>query len=487
MPILALLPMMSSSETGPEFRYNFSWTGTLEETASSSLSPSPYFWLRSGAKLMVSNGTGKTKQGSLAYSDPWRIRYNQLLPVETDKGYRPQNVFEVLTKDSWKDAAESLMVKLNRVNLSNPENRHAWNGVSLFSRYQDDNNFYYAGIRQDGTAVIKKKRAGTYTTLAQKPLFPGTYSATTRPNLIPLAVWIGLKHEITTKVDGSVSLKFFVKQPGQDWKLAAEAIDASNAIQNTGHGGFRSDFADAEFDNYEMVPMASATPAPAPTPAPVPVPAPEPTPIPEPAPEPPITTTPNYLFSDAFNYPDGVIADGSTPWDTTSGTAYAKSKTAWTNSDVFRIITDRSDFKNVAVAFDLKVNKFLSPSTGWHGVHIFLRYQSQYHLYYATIARPDGKVVLKKKMPGGPSNGGTYYELTPYISKAFPTGQYVNVKATVRDVSGGVEIKLYANGELVAAAVDKGTGGAPITNGGKTGVRADYTDMNFDNFTVSAI
>lgn len=441
---------------------------------------------------MVSNGTGKTKQGSLAYSDPWRIRYNQLLPVETDKGYRPQNVFEILTKNSWRDATESLLVKLNRVNLSNTENRHAWNGVSLISRYQDDNNFYYAGIRQDGTAVIKKKHAGTYTTLAQKPLFPGTYSVSTRPNLIPLAAWIGLKHEVVTKTDGSVSLKFFVKQPGQDWKLATEATDTANVISNTGRGGFRSDFADTEFDNYEMVPIASATPSPTPAPTPAPAPTPEPIPIPEPeptpAPEPPVTTTPNYIFSDPFNYPDGVISS-SGPWSITSGTMTAKSGTAWTNSPVFRATTDRSDFKDVAVAFDLRVNKYASPGTGWHGVHIFLRHQSQYHLYYASIARPDGKIVIKKKVPGGPNpaNGGTYYELTPYISKPFPTGQYVKVKATVQNVSGGVEIKLYANGELLASTIDKGTGGAPITNGGQTGVRADYTDLNFDNFTVSSL
>ena len=36
----------------------------------------------------------------------------------------------------------------------------------LFNRYQDGQTLYYGGVRVDGAAVIKKKLAGVYTTLA---------------------------------------------------------------------------------------------------------------------------------------------------------------------------------------------------------------------------------------------------------------------------------------------------------------------------------
>ncbi len=46
---------------------------------------------------------------------------------------------------------------------------------------------------------------------------------------------------------------------------------------------------------------------------------------------------------------------------------------------------------------------------GW-GAHLLALPKPQ-HLYYATIARRDGVAVIKKKCPGGSSNGGTYYDL----------------------------------------------------------------------------
>jgi hypothetical protein len=49
-----------------------------------------------------------------------------------------------------------------------------------------------------------------------------------------------------------------------------------------------------------------------------------------------------------------------------------------------------------------------------------LRYQSETSLYYASINRRDGTSVIKKKVTGGPDNGGTYYDLTPYVAHAVP-------------------------------------------------------------------
>jgi len=50
-----------------------------------------------------------------------------------------------------------------------------------------------------------------------------------------------------------------------------------------------------------------------------------------------------------------------------------------------------------------------------------------------------------------------------------------------------VAIELYANGKLVASAIDKGLGGPPITSPGRVGIRADNVETKFKNFTVTSM
>ena len=123
------------------------------------------------------------------------------------------------------------------------------------SRYKNNGQtLYYTGIRVDGSAVIKKKLNGTYTTLAQKPVYSGTWSKSSNPNLIPKNTWIGLRSETINNSDGSVSIKLYMDQgkTGQ-WKLVAEAKDTSpGTLKDVGFGGIRTDFMDVEFDNFRQ-------------------------------------------------------------------------------------------------------------------------------------------------------------------------------------------------------------------------------------------
>ncbi|OHA16349.1 MAG: hypothetical protein A3H57_01665 [Candidatus Taylorbacteria bacterium RIFCSPLOWO2_02_FULL_43_11] len=160
---------------------------------------------------------------------------------------------------------------------------------------------------------------------------------------------------------------------------------------------------------------------------------------------------------------------------------------------IFFILFILNDFKNVSVTFDL-LNEGLTtsastPAVDWDGVHVFLRYQSEESLYYASINRRDNKVIIKKKVPGGSSNGGTYYNLSTLNSSSVSYGSWQKVKASVKDNSdGSVTIQLFANDKLVASATDNGSvGGAPIRNQGKVGIRADNTNAKFKNFTVTSI
>lgn len=228
------------------------------------------------------------------------------------------------------------------------------------------------------------------------------------------------------------------------------------------------------------------------------------------------------LFSDSFTRADGLVTNEfahwnpddprrveSPEWDMTSGSLFVYSGRAWTgspdvvnpnptssngnNSARFRLHTRRFDFTDVAVSFSLwnwgLTTTASTPAKEWDGVHAFLRYQNESHLYYVSINRRDNTVVIKKKVPGGPSNDGTYYDLAPPVAHTVPYGQSQQVKATVQNnASGSVTIRLYAQGVLLVEATDAGTlGGPPITAPGATGIRGDNTNFEFDNFEVAGL
>lgn len=250
-----------AATVGSPYYYTFNKDGLLNESGEMQESSSPYWWLNSGAQLSISSSTGRTVYGELPQYSKWRIAYAAANPVDTDNGYHPQNIFRLVTRSKWQNFVQSMSFQVGKLNLSSSANRNASNGVLLFNRYQDSNNLYYAGIRVDGTAVIKKKINGTYYTMVQRPFYNNgsPYNRDTNPNLIPIQKWIGLKSEIKTNPDATVSIKFFIdRDKTGNWVLAAEAIDdgrsyGGNAILNEGFAGIRTDFMDVEFDDYKLI------------------------------------------------------------------------------------------------------------------------------------------------------------------------------------------------------------------------------------------
>jgi hypothetical protein len=227
------------------------------------------------------------------------------------------------------------------------------------------------------------------------------------------------------------------------------------------------------------------------------------------------------LLFDGFNYPNGLVTNEyahwsgtkldavhSPTWDMTSGSLFAVNGEGYsgkvdnispdalsvrgTNSAVFRLNTKRFDFGDTRTTFRLKVDGLYStsstPQVAWDGIHIFLRYQSEESLYYASVARRDGSIVIKKKCVGGPSNGGTYYTLGSKSGYRIPAGQWLTVSGSVRNTyDGGVQMWLSHNGTPLLSVTDHGTGCAPITNPGATGIRADNAQFRFDGFTVATL
>jgi spore germination protein YaaH len=227
------------------------------------------------------------------------------------------------------------------------------------------------------------------------------------------------------------------------------------------------------------------------------------------------------LFVDHFNRPDGLVTNEfaywhrtdpsavkSPYWEMDSGSFFIQQNTGWTgipddtvpnaassngsHSAVFRLDTTRSDFGNIAVDFSL-LNQGLTatpstPAMAWDGLHVWVRYQNEYNLYYASINRRDGTSVIKKKVPGGPSNRGTYYELSDYVPHPVPYNTWQDVRVTVRDnADGSVTICLYDDGRQIVCGTDRGAGGVPPIHGtGKVGLRGDNANLKFRDFVVHA-
>jgi hypothetical protein len=219
----------------------------------------------------------------------------------------------------------------------------------------------------------------------------------------------------------------------------------------------------------------------------------------------------NALVTNEYAYwnPKRTDAVRSSTWEMTSGSLFSSASNGYsgvvdagkpdarsakiTDSAIFRLNTKDYSYGDVNVGFKLNLNRLGSttktPAVNWDGVHIWLRYQSQYNLYYASVARRDGHVVIKKKCPGGPSNDGTYYELSKEISgHPMPLNSWNDVAATVRNnPTGTVTVTLYRSGTPVVSATDSGVGCAPITHPGSVGIRGDNAQFQFQKFTVSAL
>ncbi|GGK40358.1 hypothetical protein GCM10010124_36370 [Pilimelia terevasa] len=202
----------------------------------------------------------------------------------------------------------------------------------------------------------------------------------------------------------------------------------------------------------------------------------------------------------------------SPSWEMTSGSLYARRTSAgsvyWsgrpddrapdarsasgTNSAVFRLTTKAATFRDTTVRTRLNIAGLTAtrstPRTDWDGIHLFLRYRGERHLYYASVARRDGHVVLKKKCPGGSSNGGTYYTLAERAGHRIPYGRWRWVSASARNhASGAVSLYLSVGDRLVLRATDRDTGCGAIRAAGRVGVRGDNANFTFQSFRAARL
>lgn len=247
--IKPLLPL-----TGGPIEYSL-----LSESGSAEESRNEYWWLNSGGLVRLNGSAGKTNLGDLATTSAWRLKYAESNPEDTDDGFHPQNLFRLLTQEKFRNQVQQGYFKILKNNLSQSEHREQSNGILLISRQRDGGNLYYAGLRVDGYAVIKKKVAGVYHTLALVPIYANNiYDREAVPNLLPTGKWLGLRSVVYDE-GGVVTIALLIDREGQgDWQLVARVRDGGESgapLLEAGRSGIRTDFMDVEFERYSVSAM----------------------------------------------------------------------------------------------------------------------------------------------------------------------------------------------------------------------------------------
>jgi hypothetical protein len=200
----------------------------------------------------------------------------------------------------------------------------------------------------------------------------------------------------------------------------------------------------------------------------------------------------------AYRYPSGPGSMRAAAWWVTSGSLFANddylwsgrpddgrpgpTSDPWTGSAVLRAVTARDDYADVVVRFDLRINGLTETvRTAEHrydGVHVMLRYQSEESTYYVSISRRDGRYAIKRKTPGGPSNGGTYVTLasTETPAPARIRSGWHHIEVSIRG-SRTVAVSLDIDGFPVLHSVEHKPAADLTPIAGRVGLRGDNCDF----------
>jgi hypothetical protein len=169
---------------------------------------------------------------------------------------------------------------------------------------------------------------------------------------------------------------------------------------------------------------------------------------------------------------------------------------ARTEDPILRLTTRRRDFQDVRATLDFQHLGFVTgprtPARDFDGVNVWIRYQSQYSLYYATFNRRDGKIALKKKEPrpdDPTTNYGQYFTLAEG-RLAFRQGADQRMSVEAENVGRDrVALRVRdAEGRVVLSYVDDGSVGGPaLTAPGAVGIRGDNSRLLFQRLEVGAL
>lgn len=216
-----------------------------------------------------------------------------------------------------------------------------------------------------------------------------------------------------------------------------------------------------------------------------------------------------WVSSGAYLYYKGGIGmtiqgnlDASNPWVNKFYLANAEdTANGYRPQNIFRLVYKKRAL-NFSQSVYTKVDYYdVSSSTNRNasnGILLFNRYQDEFNLYYTGI-RVDGQAVIKKKLNTeystlaiGPLFHGIYdRDNNPNL---IPTDTWVGIKTEVSNIENGqVKISLYTDigktgtWSLALETIDDGKKfGKAITNAGYGGIRTDFMDASFDDYSFQS-
>ena len=175
----------------------------------------------------------------------------------------------------------------------------------------------------------------------------------------------------------------------------------------------------------------------------------------------------------------------------TNGTLTYSTNGGRTDSPMFRLIGRRHDFQDVRATLDFQHLGFLTDTKqrDWDGVNVWIRFQSQYSLYLATLNRRDGKIVVKKKehTPHDSSTNYGQYHTLAVEDMPFVVGEDQRLSLEAENIaSDAVELRVRdARGAILLSYVDDGSVGGPaLTAPGAVGVRGDNSRLLLQQLQV---
>jgi hypothetical protein len=195
----------------------------------------------------------------------------------------------------------------------------------------------------------------------------------------------------------------------------------------------------------------------------------------------------------------GSTIQGNLPSDNRWHKAYAASNPRDTDGgshpqNIFRLI-NRHTFQDPHQHLEFEITRLnvsKSPNRNEsNGVLLLSHYQDGDTLYYMGV-RVDGQAVIKKKVRG------TYYTMAirPIYPGSYNRGSNPNLIPTARFIAldgdtvtngnGTVTLRLAVDGTVVLETVDDAhIGGPPIRSAGFAGIRTDFMDVEFRNYSAT--
>ncbi|HRC08194.1 MAG TPA: hypothetical protein PLV41_08255 [Miltoncostaeales bacterium] len=198
----------------------------------------------------------------------------------------------------------------------------------------------------------------------------------------------------------------------------------------------------------------------------------------------------------AMSHPEDASAVASRIWLVTSGSLFVRNgvgysgaatrgtvdaRSTQTNSAALRAVTRQMEPADVALNMRMRLLSLVPGDgdidSGWDGFHTFVRYRSVAEFYLVSAAARDGFITIRRKRPGGESNGGHYVALT---SARFPwqLNRWYQLQVRTMDTPQGVRLMVFVDGRQVLDVTDTGFDREPpIRGGGRIGIRGDNAEF----------